>query len=211
MSRKEDVLRIVKLSPGLTDREIAERLSGPSTPQQPFHAACRELERGGLILRARNRSSDKFIGNYPISSAFTSPNPNMTSPLPVIDVGTEQLPEDAIKEVLKDWLTVEGWLVQIAWGKKQGVDIDAVRDGQRWVIEVKGPGSRQPMRVNYFLAILGETLQRMSDAHTMYSIALPDMLQYRNLWKRLPSLAKSRTKISILFVNVDGKIDHLME
>jgi hypothetical protein len=33
----------------------------------------------------------------------------------------------------------------------------------RWVIEAKGGGSLNPMRVNYFLAVLGELLQRMSD------------------------------------------------
>jgi len=29
------------------------------------------------------------------------------------------------------------------------------------------------MRVNYFLGVLGETLQRMDDAQAKYSIALP--------------------------------------
>jgi hypothetical protein len=63
------------------------------------------------------------------------------------------------------------------------------------------------MRVNYFLAILGETLQRMSDSNAKYSIALPDMKQYRGLWERLPKLAKERTGISILFVKEDGIIE----
>jgi hypothetical protein len=63
------------------------------------------------------------------------------------------------------------------------------------------------MRVNYFLAILGEILQRMSDPEAKYSIALPDLGQFRNLWARLPELAKSRTGITILFVNADGDIE----
>jgi hypothetical protein len=62
------------------------------------------------------------------------------------------------------------------------------------------------MRVNYFLGILGETLQRMDNPDATYSIALPDLKQFRNLWSRLPALAKERTKIDALFVNRDGTV-----
>jgi hypothetical protein len=62
------------------------------------------------------------------------------------------------------------------------------------------------MRVNYFIAILGELLQRMKDPNAKYSIALPNMEQFVRLWSKLPSLAKERTKISCLFVDVNGKI-----
>jgi hypothetical protein len=48
--------------------------------------------------------------------------------------------------------------------------------------EAKGCGSLQPMHVNYFIAILGELLQRINDPGARYSIALPDMKQYRGLW-----------------------------
>ena len=65
------------------------------------------------------------------------------------------------------------------------------------------------MRVNYFLAILGETLQRMSNEDSAYSIALPDMPQYRRLWDRLPTLAKRRTDISIILVSHNGRVIHL--
>jgi hypothetical protein len=82
----------------------------------------------------------------------------------------------------------------------------AVKGKYRWVIEAKGCGSRQPMRVNYFLAILGETLQRMDDPGTRYSIALPDMAQFRGLWERLPELAKERTKVTALFIRADGQV-----
>jgi hypothetical protein len=60
------------------------------------------------------------------------------------------------------------------------------------------------MRINYFLSILGELLQRMDDPEAEYSIALPDMKQFRGLWQRLPKLAKSRTKISALFISQSG-------
>lgn len=121
----------------------------------------------------------------------------------------EALSEDEIKAVLEDWLGKNGWETKIAWGRTPGIDIEAVMPGKRWVIEVKGPGSRPQMRVNYFLAILGETLQRLSDADARYSIALPDLPQYRRLWERLPDLAKSKTGISILFISQNRKVDFL--
>lgn len=83
------------------------------------------------------------------------------------------------------------------------------RSDQRWIIEAKGQGTLAPMRVNYFLGALGETLQRMDDPEAAYSIAFPDLQQFRNLWSRLPKLARERTKISALFVKHDGGVDHL--
>lgn len=76
---------------------------------------------------------------------------------------------------------------------------------------MKGPGSRQPMRVNYFIGILGETLQRMSDPAARYSIAFPDLTQYRRLWAQLPALAKSRTQITLILVSNTGHVAHLSE
>ena len=71
---------------------------------------------------------------------------------------------------------------------------------------MKGGGSRDPMRVNYFLAVLGELLQRMDDPAARYSIALPDMKQFRGLWSRLPMVAKTRTQITALFVAASGDV-----
>jgi len=65
------------------------------------------------------------------------------------------------------------------------------------------------MRYNYFLGILGETLQRMDDDNARYSIAFPEMAVYRELWNRLPKLAKQRTKIDMLLVDKDGHISIL--
>ena len=117
------------------------------------------------------------------------------------------LQEEEIKQILKRWLRKNGWEpTAIAWGRKPGADIVAQQDKKEWVIEVKGCGSRNAMRVNYFLAILGETLQRMNNERTKYSIALPNMKQYRDLWDKLPALAKKRTKISVLFVEENGQV-----
>jgi hypothetical protein len=45
------------------------------------------------------------------------------------------------------------------------------------------------MRVNYFLGVLGELLFRMNDAEAKYSIALPDVPQFRKLWSGVPAEA----------------------
>ena len=117
-----------------------------------------------------------------------------------------KLSEDELKEFIKTHLENNGWTVNIAWGKKHGIDIDAYREKQRWIIEVKGCGSRSAMRVNYFISVLGELLQRMDDKNAKYSIAFPDMKQFRKLWNKLHSLAKEKTNISCLFVDQQGNV-----
>ena len=91
------------------------------------------------------------------------------------------------------------------------MDVVANRGRKRWVIEVKGIGSRSAMRVNYFIGILGETLQRMEDPTARYSIALPDISQFRGLWERLPYLAKKRTGITALFVDAQGNVREIAD
>lgn len=199
------ILELVASEPGLTDREITNRLRSPSDNQQPINQTARLLESKGLLLR-RNRS-DGLIGNYLRENSIQSTEERTESRPKNHDL--DALSEDEIKSVLAAWLRAQGWESKVAWGNARGIDIDARRGAERWIIEVKGPGSRQPMRVNYFVGILGETLQRMDDANARYSIVFPDLPQYRGLWQRLPALAKSRTQISIIFVSKDGTIDAL--
>lgn len=116
------------------------------------------------------------------------------------------LQEDTLKLALESWLHNHDWCTTVAWGKSRGIDIVATRGSERWVIEVKGIGSRPEMRVNYFIGILGETLQRMDDPNSKYSIALPDVSQFHGLWGRLPHVAKERTKITALFVNEQAQV-----
>jgi hypothetical protein len=114
--------------------------------------------------------------------------------------------EDVTKQKLLAWLERDDWTVRVAWGRERGVDILATKDGQRWLIEVKGCGSHQPMRVNYFLCVLGEVLQRMSEPEARYSVAFPDLSQFRGLWQRLPSLTKQRLGLTALFVDAAGGV-----
>jgi hypothetical protein len=150
----------------------------------------------------RRRRTDGILGNY-LVDAKTSADPNQV-PEPADEPGLEQS-EDQVKRTLAKWLASQEWtVVRIAWGKSRGVDMEAESGRQRWVIEVKGIGSRPQMRVNYFLGVLGEILFRMNDTETKYSIAVPDMLQLRSLWSRLPAEAKARIRITALFVTKDG-------
>ena len=205
MTLKEQILIYIADHPGATDTDMEKAFNAV---HQQVNYACRMLEKDGKLIR-RKPVAGGLIGNYPApaevsvgSDAFANPNARMTATRQ-----TEPVPEEEdIKQILTDKLTSEGWSVTTAWGHAPGVDIDARRGDERWLIEVKGPGSRPQMRVNYFLSMLGEVLQRMDDPNARYSIALPDMPQYHGLWERLPSLAKQRTGIDALFVNGDGEI-----
>ena len=119
------------------------------------------------------------------------------------------LTEEQVKHIINKHYTAQGYLTTVAWGHSRGADIVAQRGNERLIIEVKGCGSRQPMRVNYFLAILGEVLQRMDNADCEYFIALPKMQQYANLWHKLPALAKQRTTISLILVDDNEQLEFL--
>lgn len=198
----QDVLELLNENPGLSDREITDRLCGTGQPQQPINSICRRLAQKGLIVR-RNRL-DGIFGNYPANDSTSEPSIRMAEPQ---DHGLPQS-EDQLKSILKEDLILKGWTIRvISWGKRQGVDMEAERGYERWLIEVKGIGSSPPMRVNYFLCALGELLCRMIDPSAKYSIAVPDVPQFRNLWRRLPLEAKSRTRISALFVGESGVLE----
>jgi len=185
----------------MTDRELTDILRGKQVHPSQVNQEARFLEKRRLLVRkARN---DGLLGNYPSSSDESE---LLTASKPMVVRTPEGLSEDELKEHLEKWLTTNDWTVTVAWGKSRGVDILATRRKERWIIEVKGHGSLQPMRVNYFIAMLGEILQRMVDPESKYSIAMPDVSQFRGLWARLPELAKKRTQITALFVTSAGVV-----
>ena len=118
----------------------------------------------------------------------------------------EHLQEDNAKEQVRRHLEQQGWRTTVRAGKAHGIDIEAFRPGERWIIEVKGSHSRNPVNVTYFLSVIGELLQRMNDPNAKYSLAFPDVPQFRGLWERLPKLAKERTGITCLFVGANGSV-----
>jgi hypothetical protein len=204
MSLPQLIVELLGKSPGMSDREITNSLRGSSSPQQPINIAARGLAKKGIVIRQTR--SDGLLGNY----LGKQPIPVLTKPS--ISPGRDeknQLSEDEAKEILRIWLEKDGWATKIAWGRARGIDIEAKRAPERWVIEVKGIGSRSEMRVNYFIGMLGETLQRMDDPTAKYSIAIPDVEQFRRLWSKLPRVAKSRTSITALFVAADGSVEEV--
>ncbi len=201
----EQIVELLRESPGLSDREITNSLRSLSDPQQPINIAARNLARREIIVRKKR--NDGIIGNY----LSGKPIPKTATASGASSAGENQLSEDRAKEILKAWLESDGWSTEIAWGRTRGIDVEAKRRAKRWIIEVKGIGSLSAMRVNYFIGMLGETLQRMDDKEAKYSIAMPDIQQFRNLWRRLPGLAKHRTTISALFVSSDGSVDEVCD
>jgi hypothetical protein len=201
MTLAERIVELLKQNPGLSDRQITDKLFGVGKPQQPVNIACRNLEQRGILHR--KNLYGKPIGNY-LTGQEMEVNQKQIVTSKVVD--KEHLSEDAIKGFLEQWLIAQGWKVKVAWGHVHGIDVEATKGNERWVIEAKGQGSLNPMRVNYFLGILGETLQRMDDPTAKYSIALPDLQQFKNLWERLLFLAKSRTGITAIFVDGKGNV-----
>jgi hypothetical protein len=198
---KEEICEYLRVSPGMTDREITNALRGANFAQQPINQACRQMAEKGELTRS-NRN-DGLIGNYLSTTASMKQGAQSRK---VSRAGDQHASEDDVKKILVKWLERNGWTVVTAWGQAPGADCVAERAHERWIIEVKGQGSRQAMRVNYFLAVLGELLQRMDDPNAHYSVAFPDVEQFEGLWRRLPSLAKERTTISAIFVTKEGQV-----
>jgi hypothetical protein len=210
-SLADKILGVISKQPGITDRWLAAAVFGPGTPQQRVNGECRLLADRGLLNRTKR--PDGLIGNFvrlgtaiPTTKIISPEPPNQLTPPPS---NQPFMSEDELKKILEGWLIEQGWKVEIAWARTPGIDLHARRNDQRWIIEAKGQGTLAPMRVNYFLGALGETLQRMDDPKAAYSIAFPDLQQFSNLWSRLPKLSRERTKISALFVQHDGGVDKL--
>ena len=111
--------------------------------------------------------------------------------------------EDEVKRLLGDWLQSTGWTVQIAFGRSPGIDLDASRGDERWVIEAKGITAEPTLD---FHTMLGQIIFQMHDPLIRYSVALPEGDTYRLRWNRLPDLAKQRLGLTALFVAADGTV-----
>lgn len=204
---KARILSLLGEQGGLTDRELTDRLLGSRVGQQRVNQACRQLVAEGALLRTKLTGGR--IQNVLTDASSSCATLAFEEPSAEPTTGFEALSENALKRTLVRWLEQGGWRVSVKMGQERGIYIDAHKGSERWIIEVKGVGSRDPMRVNYFLGVLGETLQRMSDPAARYSIALPDHKQFIGLWSRLPRLAKERTGITALFVDAQGRVRHV--
>jgi hypothetical protein len=145
-SLKERIVELLSEQGGLSDRQITDVLLGSLTGQQAVNQTCRLLEAEGILTREKIPGGR--IGNY----LREGEKPTQPPPGPSQAMSLDGLSEDQVKAYLEQWLRSSGWTPTVAWGHSFGIDIEAHRGGKRWLIEVKGCGSRQPMRVNYFLA-----------------------------------------------------------
>ena len=110
--------------------------------------------------------------------------------------------EDEVKRAVEAYLESEGYVVDVAWSRTRGIDLDARHpNGHRYVIEAKGEvAAAGAQQVNYFLGALGELVQRMDDPSATYALALPAHRQYRGLANRLPEHARERLGLVVLWV-----------
>jgi hypothetical protein len=110
--------------------------------------------------------------------------------------------EDEVKKAVVQMLKADGWTVnRMALGQTHGVDIEATHKLKGTVlIEAKGEGSLNPMRVNYFLMVLGELIQKMDTPNKQYGIGLPANSQYAHLIIKLPLWIKQHLKLKVFLV-----------
>lgn len=59
---KEQILDLLRIEDGFTDREITDRIKGRGEPQQSINQACRKLQEQGFIERLKR--NDGKLGNY---------------------------------------------------------------------------------------------------------------------------------------------------
>jgi hypothetical protein len=189
------VAELARAGSGLTDAELASALD---LRHQAINQACRVLERQGRLRRVQ------AVG-FPIRNLLIDPATAPAPPSPRARAGdvTPLLSEDEVKAAVRDHLEAMGYSVTVAWGRAQGVDIEARGPDGRLLLEAKGAAANPPQQVNYFLGALGELIQRASDPDARYGLALPDNHQYRGLVARLPALARTRLRLVVYFIARD--------
>ncbi|MGY3531159.1 hypothetical protein [Bradyrhizobium sp. USDA 4452] len=198
MNNSERVLEFVSRFPGKDDDEIAAALK--ITPRQTVNIICRRLCENNAIRRERGPRG-KLVN---FATGRMTAVPNLTILAPKQSLGA--LSEDQVKAAIKSKLEADGWSVQVAWGRARGIDIVASRGNEKWIIECKGTGSLPPMQNNYFVGVIGELMQRMTDDRAKHSIAFPDVPKFRRLWSELPEMVKDRLKVTALFVSDNDEI-----
>lgn len=219
-TQRERILEYLRARPnGADDGVLAGQLG--IAPRQTVNQICLQLARQGVLVRGVDRATGRFVNrladasSVPAPAAPRPPRAGLTDAMPAsrrvtIEVAEEirrfayagevHLTEDQVKEALEAMLRNEGWRVGTHWGRAHGIDIDAHRGAERLVIEAKGEGSRQAMRVNFFLGALGELLQRMDSPDASYGLALPAHRQFAGLVSRLPAWVRARLNLRFYLV-----------
>lgn len=196
MTLKERILALLAVET-LDDDQLAARLG---VVRQQVNQSCRAMEYDGVLMRDRGPSG-KIVNR--ISEAGAQPPVPRGRPSTPSAPGTP-ITEDDVKAAVSRWLEGNGFEVAVAWGHDPGIDIQAQRGVERWVIEAKGTGGYDQMSRNYFFGVIGSLLQRMTDEHAHYALAMPDVPPFINLVARFPELARRRTQLWFLLIRRDS-------
>jgi hypothetical protein len=172
------------------DAELAKQLG---FVHQTVNQACRQLE----VRVSRRKVGGRIVnvcGDATVIALETTGSPRAAA----------SIAEDDVKRAIGKLLQSRRFAVTIAWGRSRGIDIEARRGAERWVIEAKGSAPPGAQQVNYFLGAPGELVQRMADDVARYGLALPEGPQYRGLVRRLPRVARRRLDLTVFFVRREG-------
>jgi hypothetical protein len=200
---EKNIIQTLQNSPGVSDRELSDAMKGRWKSPQYVNQSCRFLASRGVILRRKR--ADGIIGNWLVEENSPDQRPEGQNSANE----ARSLSDKRMKQILEAYLVSLGWKPEIAWGHTHGVDINGLCGSRHWIIEVKGSEPNNLTPVNSFVEMLGQVLQRMDDPACKYSVAFPDLEQYRRLWERLPALAKNKTGITALFVNPAGRVSEI--
>lgn len=119
-----------------------------------------------------------------------------------------QLTEETVKEAVGAFLRNRGYTVAIGKKRERGPDMRATKEGVKLIVEAKGEGSRNEMFNNFFLQVLGETLQRMSEQAAEYGIALPAHRKFVRLVEELSDNVRYILRLNFYFVRPSGSSEY---
>ena len=208
---------------GQDDDQISEALN---IDRIQINQICRRMFADGVVLRGKPASGGKIVNQAayhpagaasplpltPVAPDGSAPTSSITITGPMIWLpdnhavemfkytGDVRLSEDQVKAALKQIFEAEGWRTEVRFGHVRGIDIEAIRDDERFVLEAKGEGISDPARGNYFDGALGELVRRMDAPDTRYGLALPAHRRFVRLVGRLPLWIRQRLGLWFFFV-----------
>jgi hypothetical protein len=219
-TQREQVLAYLRSqSTAVDDDQLADALG---VRRQTINVICRALAHKGDVMRYYDGHRHKLVNRLPnlgenvqratkldVQAVIVATNPRIGSFLVLesadaVDMfaypGNIDLSEDIVKAAVKSALERDGWTTDVRFGRLHGIDINATRGNERIILEAKGEGSLDAMRVNYFLGALGELLQRMDSPSARYGLALPAHRQFTRLIARLPDWVCQRLGLCFYLV-----------
>lgn len=118
--------------------------------------------------------------------------------------GAVGLNEETVKDSVGAFLRSQGYTVATGRRRERGADMRATKEGLKLIVEAKGEGSRSEMFNNFFLNVLGETLQRMSEPAAEYGVALPAHRKFVRLVDELSDNVRFTLRLNFYLVKPSG-------